>query len=189
MIISILRYIAVQFLYLIIIIIGLLFFPVFYFSRCRLGKDFIFFDSSENSIYGDDNWIKEKGLKKNLWTAWRWAFRNPSWNFHIYIKPKEGTKHLIRSKGSLTKNGKKPNIYEFAVIKTLNERGEYAGNYGKYFSIIHSIIGKILVWYKIGKTTYFRFSKVWKWSLFWFELMIGTNDVRYLFRFKIKILK
>lgn len=183
---SILRYIAVQFLYLIVIIIGIILFPVFYAYRFWLGKDFIFFDSSENSIYGDPDWLYENQLSNNMWTAWRWAMRNPSWNFHTHIRPKFGVKHWVDSKGHLTKNGIDVTIYNFAVIKTENERGEYTGNYGKYFSHKYSIIGKMTVWYSVLGRLYFRHSKVWKYKKYWLELMIGSNDVRYLFRFKIK---
>lgn len=177
------------------------------------------FLDDENGFYGSDMWRGDK--KKNLWTSFVWsAWRNPMWNVYQFIKPKVGPVTSLEEKGKLYKNGIQIPNTNFAVLKFVDEDGNWTDNNGKYMSIKFSIIGSSSIWYLVKNTLYYHKSftrkvknKFWYWiygltyTIFqffktfkvhkafedgeelWTEFHIGTNDKRYLFRFKFRRIK
>lgn len=181
----------------------------------------IYLDDSAKYDWGDDWWINVN--KTKLDTKWqrfvasyKWSvLRNPAWNIYTFIKPKNGVMVIISETGELTRNGiilkEDTDIWnDFAVMKFVDENGVYTDNKGIYLSMEYSIIGESFVWYKIGETLYWRYSKVKKisnkkliflynlissiFSLsnrfddkdWWIETQLGTNENRYTVRNKIK---
>lgn len=153
-------------------------------------------------IYLDDEdfenppvwWLRAKGLKMDsalnrFWSAYRWnGFRNTIWNFHLLTEHDHSKAGMVYSKGLLFKNFEvNKNPFDFAVLKYVNQNGEYTDNNGDFLSIRFSIIGRMFCVYEYKGNTFFRYSFAKKLPLLgWTELQMGTNDKRYTFRFKIK---
>lgn len=158
----------------------------------------IFLDDEVVRLSGDDygeNWWKTVNkidvTKLNSWqkfvVAYKWGvIRNPAWNQYTLIKPKQGEEIIVSSKGRLTKNGEEVSILEFAVLKFVDNLGQYTDNQGEFLSLGFSIIGESKVWYKVENTLYWRYSIVKQIGNFWIELHLGTNNRRYTIRGKIK---
>lgn len=166
-------------------------FPIAYVVRdVKLFRRYIlwiYYDDEDGFGYNVDWWVKNQPF--NFWTAYKWcALRNPAWNLQASLKPKQGLKKYISSKGSHSQNGNFDiSVYDMCVLKWVNEFGEYMNNKGEYLSLKYSIIGSMFVWYKVDKRLYWRYSFARKiFRNLWIELMLGTNDFRYLFRLKIK---
>lgn len=190
------------------------FFPLVYSLRNNLRRDldengipkkwwqrvlWILLDDEEYKAQGHDYgpkwWRDSKRIKiDNKWqkfkAAYKWGvIRNPAWNQYYLFKPLEGEKEEIVTKGELTQGGHRVNILAFAVLKYVDEEGNYMDNKGEYLSLNLSILGHSMVWYKIGGRQYWRKSYAGKkWGLWW-ELQLGTNDRRYTIRLKIKRVK
>lgn len=164
-------------------------YPIAYLLHKLTGSKILWFyhDSEDNDGCSDAVEWFNKG-KCNFWVKYKWsAIRNPAWNLHAKLKPKKGVKKRVSSKGWLSKNGNEDiSIFNFAVLKYVDKDGNYQDNKGEFLSMKHSIIGRMFVWYKIGKTLYWRFSSAGKKWGFWYEIQAGTSDVRYLLRFKVK---
>ena len=142
-------------------------------------------DEDNDGCHEKVSWFN-KG-KCNFWVKYKWsALRNPAWNLHALLVPKSGTKTRINSKGWLERDGSEVHIWHMAGLKYVDEEGNYQDNKGKYISLKHSIFGKMNVWYKVENRKYFRFSRVGKFLGFWYEFQMGTNDNRYLLKFKLK---
>lgn len=45
--------------------------------------------------YGDPNWLNRMGLEPGLWSAFRWWWRNPVWNFKLLFAPKSHAESTI----------------------------------------------------------------------------------------------
>lgn len=174
-----------------------------YYSGNRLKKVlsiplWIFLDDEVVKLAGDDygeQWWKNvnniRVWELSKWgrfkVAYRWGvIRNPAWNQYALLKPKQGTKKIVSEKGNLSKNQEQLSLLNFAVLKYVDSMGRYTDNQGEYLSLTYSVIGKSKVWYKIGKTLYWRYSLAKQYGNYWIELQLGTNDRRYTVRFKIK---
>jgi len=158
----------------------------------------IFLDDEVVKLSGDDygeQWWKNANNIKiwelNTWqrftVAYRWGvLRNPAWNQYQLLKPKTGRKYIISEKGELFRDGQSLSLLNFAVLKYVDKYGQYSDNQGEYLSLRYSVIGQSKVWYLVENTLYWRYSLAKKIGKFWIELQLGTNDVRYTIRFKIK---
>ena len=183
-------------------------------------KPFWYYFDEEDGYYGNNKFLNNEKRKPTNWfnkfiLAYKWnSFRNPAWNWQASLKPKDGYKIVYGiPKGELKKNGNTDiSVFEFAVIKYVDENGKYQDNFGPLLSLKYSIIGKMLTWYKVGKTLYFRYSYVKEVdsrfvnfifsipynivAIFsslpiqvndhWIEFQIGTSDARYTWRSKVK---
>lgn len=156
----------------------------------------IFLDDEEfhrqGHDYGEPWWRRAKNLEidttwKRFKVAYMWnVLRNPAWNQYTLIKPKQGTKVEVSHKGKLFQKNKKVSIFELAILKWVDKDGNYSDNKGDFISKEHSIFGELFLWYKVDKRLYWRYSFVKKMFGRWIELQVGTNDIRYTIRFKIK---
>ena len=172
------------------IISSWLMFPILWLFRDHITKNktpilYVYFDSSEGSYYGDDNWLNERNLKKNFVTAYKWnVLRNIAWNFWLYFKVKQGSRVALKIIDETNYTDYRENIYLPCQIKTNN------GNFGHTFNAKHSILGKRFVIYKVGKTVYWNWSKAYEKSPGVFiEWELGYNDKRYLLNRNRKVLK
>ena len=183
---AVIRWIAVMIILGVVSVTAPVIYPIAYVLE-RITKKkilWIYHDSEDaDGCSANVNWFN-KG-KCNFWVKYKWCLRNPAWNLHLLFKPKQGLKKRISSKGWLEKNGNSDiSIFTFAVLKYVDKNGIYQDNKGKYVSKKHSVFGRMLVFYKVGRTVYFRWSKVGRILGLWYELQAGTNDRRYLFRLK-----
>lgn len=144
-----------------------------------------YFDDEDEFSFNVHWWMV--GRNKTFLTAYKWAaLRNPAWNLQASLKPKQGAKEYVSHKGNIGSY----NYYDLAVLKYVDQYGGYMDNKGEYLSFKYSIIGKIFTWYKIDGTLYWRYSFAGKlFSNIWSEIQLGTTDLRYTFRFKIKKVK
>ena len=156
----------------------------------------IYLDDEEMEVY-PRWWLKDNNLKVNTdWNlfkaSYKWgAVRNPFWNFYSFMKlSKDDIKILVSSKGVLHKNfvHLHDDVYSMAVLKYVDELGNYNDNAGEFLSAKYSYFGEIFTWYKIrGRSGLFwRFSSAWQYGRFSYEIQLGSNDYRYTIRFKIK---
>lgn len=191
---SIFRWFGIMLVSLILLILAPFIYPIAYVLRKPVRKYkfvplWIFLDDTEENDWGTDWFIKSKNLKLDtvfhrFWASYLWsAIRNPAWNQYSYLKPKQGVKSVLSSKGYIT-NSK--DIYDFAVLKGLFKDGTYADNKGDFISLKHSKLGGNFTWYYIEKKLYFRASFAGFFIFTWLELQLGTNDSRYTFRLKFK---
>ena len=90
-------------------------------------------------------------------------------------------------RGELWKGKRQESYYSLANIKTTDAEGNYTSNFGKYFSGKYSTLGSMHLVYEVKGKRYFRYSKAWYSSKInrWLEFQIGTNDFRYILKFKI----
>lgn len=209
---SVIRWVFIAVILQIIIIpLSYIIFPISYLlrdklraimqGRCLFYKTFafplwVFLDDMEYYVqghdYGEPWWRKAKGLSLDTkWQRFKAAYlwgvvRNPAWNQYEVIKPKQGDKNIIKYNGHLTRNGEEVGIEEFATLKWIDEEGNYSDNKGKYLSSKYSTFGKMFLWYKIKGTLYWRYSFANKVRNRWIEVHLGTTDLRYTIRFKIK---
>lgn len=198
MILAWFRWALVQLLYLLLIILSPLAFPLAYLMRFWKFNPLKVF-LSEN-IYGVDWWRKEKNIKyRSFKTALLWAIRNPAWNFNYMVKPKRtAKKHKAVKvvKNDLWINGKRAGMFNFAGIKWITKDGQegWSVNKGVAISDKYSIFGVSFVYYLVGSTIYFRFSYCRKlFCIFkrdvYLTLRVGTSDERYLTYFKLQTVK
>lgn len=157
-------------------------FPILWLFRTIINKYkilpfYIYFDSSEGSYYGDENWLNERGLEKNFITAYKWnVLRNISWNFWLYFRVKSGVRIPIKVVDDTDYDDFREDYYLPCQIKT-NE-----GNFGKEYNEKTSILGRRFIIYKIGKTVYWNWSKAYEIRPFniFYEFELGYNNKRYL---------
>lgn len=154
----------------------------------------VYLDDTEEHDYGTKTFLKDKKLKidtwlQRYWASWRWsADRNPWWNHHSLLKPKQEADYImdiLSSKGRLVKNGTIVGIERFAGFKYVDKNGKFMDNTGEFLSIKYSILGWSWVWYYLGGTLYWRFStaKISE-GKHWWEIHLGTNEVRFTWRLK-----
>lgn len=154
--------------------------------------DEVFYGSGDD--YGEQWWKNVNNIKiweLNSWqkfiVAYKWGvIRNPAWNQYQLLKPKEGRKEILSEKGELKRNNQVISLLNFAVLKYVDNLGQYTDNQGEFLSLRYSATGKSMVWYTVKNTLYWRYSIVKQIGRFWIELHLGTNDRRYTIRFKIK---
>lgn len=144
-----------------------------------------YFDDEDEFGFNVHWWMV--GRNKTFLTAYKWAaLRNPAWNLQASLKPKQGAKEYVSHKGNIGSY----NYYDLAVLKYVDQYSGYMDNKGEYLSLKYSIIGKMFTWYKIDSTLYWRYSFAGKlFRSIWCEIQLGTTDIRYTFRFKIKKVK
>lgn len=209
---SIIRWVIIAILLQIILIpLSYIIFPASYYFRDKIRGIYydkkgvlkilisllwIFLDDEEferqGHDYGEPWWRKAKGLEINTkWqrfkTAYLWnVVRNPAWNQYTLIKPSQGDIEVIKSNGALINKNMQLSELDFAVLKWVDEEGEYMDNKGHFISNVYSIFGKMFVWYKVQNRLYWRYSFAGKKFNRWIEVQIGTTDLRYTIRFKIK---
>lgn len=143
-----------------------------------------YFDDEDEFGYNIDWFYPNK--KNGFIKAWLWAAaRNPMWNLHASLSPKQGDKEIVEIKKlTLKRNGSLVgDPFIFAVLKYIDDNGT-VGNKGTYLSSEHSIVGESYVWYRINGTLYWRKSKVFYRNGRWHERQSGTNDFRYTLRRK-----
>ena len=134
-----------------------------------------------------DWYIKSKKDQPYWLIIYQWkAIRNPAWNFHKLIRPKQGKPKIISSRGYISINNKKISNMTLAVLKGKFKDGQYADNKGEYIDLQKSKLGSSFNWYKVENNLYFRGSFANYFLFRWVELHIGANEKRYTFRFKIK---
>jgi hypothetical protein len=156
------RFFGVQFLYLLAIIPSIVLFPVSYFFRYVIKRDWfwLLLNSTEDGDFGADWWLNREKLNKSFWSAWRWTIRNPAWNFHELIKPEwNGTYTDVRTINN-TIGGKNPLVWA----------SHYAGVYG----LNH-------VYYRVNGKVYGRFGYAKKGT----TIQAGTTGNRYNLKFRI----
>lgn len=149
-----------------------------------------FYDDEIPEAWHYQNWLK--GRKETFWRMYQWhTLRNPAWNLQASLKPKQGLKNYVSSKGWHKEDGNYDiSVFKLCVLKYVDKNGEYDDLTGDYLSLRYSIIGKMFVWYTIDNTLYWRYSVAKKlFKKIWWELQLGTNDRRYTFRLKIKKVK
>lgn len=124
----------------------------------------IFWDHEiENGKMPDDfkRWLVGKDWSK-WWTKYiYYAWRNPAWNQYLlsFMKPRQGTKIRLYSRGYLEKYGVEQSVFDFAVLKYIDAFYNYIDNNSDgYLSDRHSIVGSMFCIYKIDGTRYFRYS-------------------------------
>lgn len=198
MILSWLRWALVQLIYLVLIILSPLGFPLAYLMRGWSFNPLKVF-LSEN-IYGVDWWRKQKKLKDGSFkTALLWAFRNPAWNFNYMVKPDRNIKKhkaVKVVKNNLWINGKRSGMFNFAGLKWITKDGAegWSVNKGVAISQKYSILGVSFVYYLVGTKIYFRYSFCRKlFCIFkrdvYLTLRAGTSDERYLTYVKLQTAK
>lgn len=173
-------------------------YPILYTLRedpdIRDKKPFWYYFDDGDGDYGTD-WFRESlpyGDKTDKWSrfkiAYAWsAIRNPAWNLQASLRPIEGEKVLVSTKGYIEQDGVALDPYAIANFKYINAEGVYKDNIGDFLSIKHSFIGKRFTWYKIGNKLYWRYSYANRLiSKMWVELQIGVSNHRYTFRLKLK---
>ena len=160
----------------------------------RRKKPFWYYFDDEDGDYGTD-WFRESLSYGDMSTRWRkfrvaykWsALRNPAWNLQASLKPIEGEKELVSTRGYVQRSGVELSPYVFANFKYVNKDGVFKNNIGDYLSVKHSAFGKSLTWYKVGNKLYWRLSYANNLvSKLWIELHLGVSNDRYTFRFKVK---
>lgn len=160
----------------------------------RPKKPFWYYFDDEDGSYGTD-WFKESllyGDKTDKWSrfriAYKWsALRNPAWNLQASLKPIDGEKELVSTKGYVERNGVELDQYVFANFKYVNKDGAFKNNIGDFLSIKYSALGKRLTWYKVDDKLYWRVSYANNLvSKLWIELHLGVSNYRYTFRLKVK---
>lgn len=123
-------------------------------------------NNTPDGDFGNEEWLEEKGLKKSWYSAFRWWFRNHSWNYISQFNPE-------------WKDGENE---EYRIIK--NTTGVKAENLpdGIYTWLTRDmkIEGELYVAYRINGKVYCRYSKVWKdWLGRWRQFQKGAGGERY----------
>jgi len=132
-------------------------FPIAWICRNKLrekNKGFWWGFLHDGCDYGDPYFFKKHGNKKTLWTAYKWAMRNPCHNWYY--------SHKI--------NGKKENYNGWATcqkpdagkmwrtLKTCDKQGIFKDKYGKWIDTARSVLGKQRITFFIEGKKYFRYS-------------------------------
>lgn len=53
----------------------------------KVKTEFWLLNDTEDGDYGADWWLKREGLKTNLYSAFRWWWRNRAWNYFMFKVP------------------------------------------------------------------------------------------------------
>lgn len=158
-----LEYAIVQIGYGMVILFGYLFWPVAYFLRyvVKWKNNFLWFLLNDETDFGDPVWLDKNDLQPGFWSAWKWFFRNPAWNF---IKSIETPSHK--------------EVYDVLTVKRTLNSGHRLTNANRD----KRIYGVNHVYYRLsdGKV-YGRYSRANQKT----ELMLGVGNGRYVFRWKI----
>lgn len=169
-------------------------YPLRYDGDIRPNKPFWYYFDDEDGNYGTD-WFRESLSYGDMSTKWRkfrvaykWsALRNPAWNLQASLKPIDGGKKLVSTRGYVERSGVELSPYVFANFKYVNKDGVFKNNIGDYLSVKHSAFGKRLTWYKVDDKLYWRLSYANNVvSKLWIELHLGVSNDRYTFRLKAK---
>lgn len=142
-------------------------FPISWIFRNKLKRGFLWWWLHDGNWYGDEYFLAKHHNKKNFWTAWKWAFRNPIHNFY-YSRKIEGS--ITELKGRVTCH--KPDLgIDWRTLKTEDKDGNYMHKFGKWICCDKSFLGKQNITFRINGKRYFRFSssrprKLWK-NLYW----------------------
>jgi hypothetical protein len=117
--------------------------------------------------FGADWWLKEKGLKKGIWSAISWFGRNHSWNYISQFKP-----HWNAGK-----------IDEFLVIENTINCILSRNRITKWTRADKEkkIYGKNYIAYRIDGKTYCQ----WSYACKWFHIQLGAGGSEYRFRIKL----
>jgi hypothetical protein len=129
-------------------------YPLRYDREIRPNKPFWYYFDDEDGNYGTD-WFRESLSYGDMSTRWRkfrvaykWsALRNPAWNLQASLKPIDGEKKLVSTRGYVQRSGVELSPYVFANFKYVNKEGVFKNNIGDYLSVKHSAFGKRLTWY------------------------------------------
>jgi hypothetical protein len=133
-------------------------------------KNLWLFNDTVDGDFGSEEWLKEKGYKKGIWSAILWWLRNISWNF-------------IRGFIPEWKNGEVDKDLEgndiFAVIKNTLTR---TTDYGRWTraSGKDNIFGTNYIAFQINGKRYCQYSYANKYI----TLQLGAAT-EYRFRFKL----
>lgn len=148
----------------------------------------IYYDDEDEFGFDVSWWMV--GRKKNFWTAYKWAaLRNPAWNLHALFSDKEKKITITKLSGRLFHNGDwaPAALNTSAVLKYVDEEGNYMDNKGPIFSRKHSHIGQqYMEFYDEKGHNFWRYSYANKLiGKLWLELQIGFTT-RPQFRLKVK---
>lgn len=162
------------FIFIPMFILSPIIYPLAYVLRAWIRKVnfiplWIFLNDSENNDYGAEWWHKQEGY--NLATASKWqkfvisyrynAIRNPHWNLKLAIQPNKGDKHDIK-----------------IHFNTTNQGGLIFCNY--------NVLGKQYATYRIGNEKYFRYSFTIPINGYLWNVMLGTDSRRYIYKNRFK---
>jgi hypothetical protein len=136
--------------------------------------------------YGDEFFLKKYKNKKNFWTAWNWAFRNPLHNFyysHKIIGPHTDFKGYATIQSNRSDSGK-----AWRTLLTNDNNGIFAHKYGKWINTDASILGKQKITFSINGKRYFRYSgakPVRLWKKLWYicEYKFGFENSNWAIQF------
>jgi hypothetical protein len=188
---SILDWIITMLLPLLAIITAPIIYPLIYPFRnfnWAQKKPFWFWWDDEDGFYGAQYWKDAKGITKDtFWTSYRWlALRNPMWNLHASLKPKEGEEIYISQKGYLSMDLQPIALSNIATLHYEDVYGNWTGNSGSILSTRYSKLGRVFIWFTIENKLYWRCSYAGRlFSKLWLELHLGVGW-RYTLRLKLK---
>lgn len=125
-------------------------------------------DTSDGD-FGNKKWLKKKGLKPSVYSAFLWWLINHSWNYIRQFVPNWNG-------GEVDKNSKGKDIF-IAVKNTLTKITDY-GRWTRA-SAKDGIFGTSYIVFKIEGVTYFQYSHANRY----FTIQLGGGS-EYRFRFK-----
>lgn len=131
----------------------------------KVKRDFWLLNDTVDGDFGAEWWLKEKGLKPSLWSAFQWWFRNHSWNYIRKFNPPWNAGQTE----------------EFQVIK--NTLSKTDPDYGKFTRADkkNQIYGTNYIAYRIDGEVYCQYSHANR--LFTFQIGSGGDRQRFKFYF------
>lgn len=164
------------------------------FLRALSFLPWLYLDDKEENDYGPKWFIDSSNLQldtplQRFWASWKWsAERNPTWNLQGVLKPKHQSEHelkIISATGRVERGGMELDVMSLCGFKYVDETGKYSDNKGDYLSYEYSKLGKMMVWYELDGTLFWRFSFAGLKNNRWIEIHLGTNEYRYTWRIKV----
>lgn len=123
--------------------------------------------------FGNEEWLEEKGLKKSWYSAFRWWFRNHSWNYISQYNPEWKAGEV-----DLTEEGQEMFLILSNTTGKLIE--DLPDGIFTWLTRDMKIEGELYVAYRINGKVYCRYSKVWKdWFGRWRQYQKGAGGERY----------
>lgn len=185
-------------------ILGNLFlFPFAYWFRVRIRKNqkpkllwWLLHDATD--LWGDyGNMFTNPELKKNLYQAWRWAWRNPIHNYMTEHGITEGKHQNFTGKASCHFERKDYGIM-WRTLKTCDSNWVFQDKEGKWIDTNNSVLGKQSICFeivskgitkKVFRWSYAKPVHLWK-NLYWVpEFKFGWESVNWAWQSHFFIFK